>query len=343
MSYSTGMKNTSKTKNRILTGDNTTGKLHLGHYVGSLENRVDLQDKYETFIILADMHALAYPKYVNNPEFVAKSTLDVLIDNLAVGLDPGKVTFFAESKIPEIYELATIFSMLITYNRTLRNPTIKQEIKDKELGDTFSMGFLNFPILQAADILCVKANLVPVGEDQLAHIELTNEIAKKFNSAYGKIFNEVKGKTGRVKRLVGLNGGAKMTKSLGNCIYLSDSKDNIAKKVMGMYTDPKRIHPTDPGTVEGNPVFIYHDAFNVNKDEVEDLKKRYKEGRVGDVAVKEKLVKAINNFLDPIREKRSYYNSHLNEVKEILQEGTKKTRSRAQETLKEVRGIMGLM
>ena len=260
-------------KKRILTGDNPTGKLHLGHYVGSLENRVKLQDEYETFLILADMHALAYPKYVGDPKAVADSTIEVALDYLAVGLDPKKVTIFAESLVPEIYELATIFSMLVTHARALRNPTIKDEIRDKSLGDAFSLGFINFPILQAADILCVQADLVPVGEDQLAHIEQTNEIVRKFNSLYGgTVLKEVKGLVGRVKRLVGTDGNAKMTKSLGNSIYLSDSKEELREKVMKMYTDPKRIHPTDPGTVEGNPVFVYHDVFNPDKAEVEDLK-----------------------------------------------------------------------
>jgi tryptophanyl-tRNA synthetase len=327
-------------KKRILTGDNTTGRLHLGHYVGSLENRVKLQDEYETFIILADMHALAYPKYVGQADIVSDSVLHVTMDNLAVGLDPKKVSIFPESAIPEIYELSTIFSMLVSHNRVLRNPTLKEEIRDKELGDNYSLGFINFPVLQAADILCVKAALVPVGEDQLPHIELTNEIAQRFNSLYGKVFGEVEGMVGRVERLVGLDGAAKMSKSLDNAIYLSDTEEDLRKKVMSMFTDPKRIHPTDPGTVEGNPVFIYHDAFNNDKDEVEDLKERYRKGTVGDVEVKEKLYQSLNKLLTPIRDKRVYYENNRDEVIDILRTGTLKVRKEASATLNEVKEVM---
>lgn len=326
----------------ILTGDNTTGRLHLGHYVGSLESRVKLQNEYKTYIILADTHAFAYPKYVNNPQVVSESILQVLLDNLAVGLDPQKVVFFQESAVPQIYELAVIFSMLITHNRALRNPTIKEEIRDKNLGENYSVGFLFFPFLQAADILCVDADLVPVGEDQLPHIELTNEIVRKFNSHYGNTFKEVQGLVGRVKRLIGIDGNAKMTKSLNNAIYLSDDEETLRKKVMSMYTDPNRIHATDPGRVEGNPVFIYHDAFNPNKEEVEDLKIRYKEGRVGDVEVKEKLFKALNTFLAPIRERRRYFEERQDEVLHILQKGNEEVRKVAGNKLNEVLGSLRL-
>jgi len=329
-------------KKRILTGDNATGRLHIGHYVGSLQSRITLQDEYETFIVIADMHALAYPKYVNKPEKIARSVFEVTIGNLAAGLDPEKVTFFAESGIPEIYELGIIFSMLTSHNRALRNPTLKQEIKDKNLGDTYSMGFVNFPLLQAADILCVNADLVPIGEDQLPHIELTREIARKFNATYGEVFKEPEPKIGKVARLIGLDGNAKMSKSLGNTIYLNESSENLRKKVMSMYTDPKRIHPTDPGTVKGNPVFIYHDSFNPNTEEVNNLKDRYRKGTVGDVEVKEKLYEALENFLAPIREKYSYYENHLEEVQEIIREGTEKTRKEAQRTLEEVKKVMHL-
>lgn len=325
-----------------MTGDNPTGRLHLGHYVGSLENRVKLQDEYETFIILADMHAFAYPKYVSDPGMVSESVLQVIMDNLAVGLDPKKVSFFVESGIPEIYELGIIFSMLVSHNRAMRNPTIKDEIRDKKMGENFSLGFINFPILQAADILCVKADLVPVGEDQLPHIEQTNEIGRRFNNLYGQTFNEVEGRVGKVKRLVGTDGGAKMTKSIGNCIFLGDSEEVVRERVMAMFTDPKRVHATDPGTVEGNPVFVYHDVFNPNAGEVEDLKARYREGQVGDVEVKERLFTVLNEFLGPIREKRAYYEGHLDEVKDILKEGTQKTRLETQKILEEVRGKMKL-
>lgn len=328
---------------RILTGDNTTGRLHLGHLAGSLESRVALQNEYETFIILADIHSFAYPKYVADPATVSDSIYQVLLDNLAVGLDPNKVTFFQESAIPTIYELATIFSMLVTHNRALRNPTIKDEIRDKNLGDNYSLGFILFPLLQVADILCVNADLVPVGEDQMPHIEQTNEVVRKFNSLYGDTFKEVAGKVGRVKRLVGIDGNAKMSKSLNNAIYLSDDEKELRKKVMGMYTDPNRLHPTDPGTVEGNPVFIYHDAFNPNIAEVDDLKNRYRKGEVGDVEVKTKLFNALNVLLLPIREKRHYYEQHMEEVKEILHSGNQKVQKESDKTLEKALTAMKLI
>lgn len=328
------------TKKRILTGDNPTGELHVGHYVGSLQNRVKLQDEYETFIITADMHAFSYPKYVDNPKEVSESVRKVLLGNLAAGLDPEKTTFFVESGIPELYELATIFSMLVTHNRALRNPTLKEEIKEKNMGDSFSLGFVNFPILQVADILCVKAHLVPVGEDQLPHIELTREVARKFNSTYGETFPEPEGKVGKVDRLVGLDGNYKMTKSLDNTINLNEPEEELKRKIMGMYTDPKRVHATDPGTVEGNPVFIYHDAFNPNKEEVGDLKERYTKGEVGDVEVKEKLYKAMSEFLKPIRERYQEYEKDMSKVEEILKTGTEKTRKIVQQTLQETKEKM---
>lgn len=330
-------------KKRILTGDNPTGKLHLGHYVGSLENRVKLQHEYETFIILADMHAFAYPKYATNPGVVAESVYEVAMDNLAVGLDPEKSFIFVESAVPEIYELGIIFSMLVSHARALRNPTIKDEIKVKGMGDNYSLGFINFPVLQAADIVSVAADLVPVGEDQLPHIEQTNEIVRSFNSNYGSgkaVLKETEGMVGRVKRLVGTDGNAKMTKSLGNCIYLSDSKEELKTKVMGMYTDPKRLRATDPGTVEGNPVFSYHDAFNPNKAEVDDLKSRYVVGKVGDVEVKQKLLEALDQFLAPIREKREYYSKNKALVRDILVTGIEKTRAEAKKTLDAAKDAM---
>lgn len=321
---------------KILTGDNTTGRLHLGHYVGSLENRVKLQNEYKTYIILADLHALAYPKYINDVQTVSDSTIDVLLDNLAVGVDPQKAVFFQDSAVPQISALTLIFTMLVSHARALRNPTIKEEIRDKNLGDNYSLGFINFPILMAADILAVNADLVPVGEDQLPHLEQTNEIVRKFNKLYGETFKEVQGKVGRVKRLIGIDGNAKMSKSLNNAIYLSDDETELKRKVMSMYTDPKRVHPTDPGTVEGNPVFIYHDAFNPNVGEVDDLKSRYRTGKVGDVEVKTKLFVALNTFLTPIREKRRYYEVRMDEVLEILHAGNRVVQQEAQETLEKV-------
>lgn len=329
-------------KKRILTGDTPTGKLHLGHYVGTLENRVKLQDEYETFIVLADLHALT--TLSENPQVIKDHTRQVAVDNLAVGLDPQKVTIFMESDIPEIYELAAIFSMYVSHNRALRNPTIKDEIKMKSLGDKFSLGFVNYPIYQAADILCVKGELVPVGIDQEAHLEQTREIARVINGIAGtEIFPEPKGLIGRVGKLMGTDGNPKMGKSLGNVIYLSDYKEEVEGRVMSMYTDPNRLKSTDPGTVEGNPVFAYHDAFNDDKAEVEDLKTRYREGKVGDVEVKQKLAVALNKFLEPIRMHRAEFERNPELVDRILKEGAEKARAVASETVLEVKRAMGLI
>ena len=328
-------------KGRILTGDTPTGKLHLGHYVGTLENRVKLQRDYKTFIILADLHALT--TLSSDPKIISEYTYQVALDNLAVGLDPEKVNIFVESRIPEIYELAAIFSMYVSHTRSLRNPTVKDEIVSKGQGEHFSLGFINYPIFQAADILCVKANLVPVGVDQVAHLEQTREIARDINRVVGEdIFPIAEALVGKVGKLVGTDGNPKMGKSLGNCIYLSDSEEVVNKKVMGMYTDPKRIHPTDPGRVENNPVFIYHDVFNSNKTEVGDLKERYKKGTVGDIEVKEKLAKALNVFLDPIRKRRAHYEKNKDLVMDILDTGTKRTREITIETLNELKSKIGL-
>jgi tryptophanyl-tRNA synthetase len=325
-------------KKRILTGDTPTGKLHVGHYVGTLENRVKLQDEYETFIILADLHA--FTTLSQYPDKVRESTIEVAIDNLAVGLDPKKVHIFIESEIPEIYELASIYSMLVSHARALRNPTVKDEIVMKGLGESFSLGFVNYPIFQAADITCVGANLIPVGKDQLPHIEQTNEIVDKFNSLYGQVLVRPEALVGKVGKLVGTDGNPKMGKSLNNTIMLSATAEEVKNIVMRMYTDPNRIHPTDPGKVDGNPVFMYHDAFNPNKEEVEDLKRRYLKGKVGDIEVKEKLIIALNNFLEPIRKRRAYYENNINEVMDILADGTRVTRIEAQKTLVAVREAM---
>lgn len=328
------------TKKRILTGDRPTGKLHLGHYIGSLKNRVRLQDEYDCYFIMADVQALT--DNFNHPEMVREAVREVAMDNLAVGIDPQKATIFIQSQIPEIAELTIYFMNLVTLARLQRNPTVKDEAKQKGFGENIPVGFLVYPISQAADILVVRANLVPVGEDQLPHIEQTREIARRFNSIYGEVFPEPEALVGEFPRLPGTDGKAKMSKSLGNCIYLSDDAKTVEGKVMAMYTDPTRIHPTDPGHVEGNPVFIYHEVFNPNKEEVEDLKRRYIEGRVGDVEVKQRLTKAINDFLEPVRKKRAQYERSPELVERILKEGTQKARLEARETLRLVRHIMGL-
>ena len=319
---------------RILTGDTPTGKLHIGHYVGSLENRIKLQHEYDTYILLANVHA--YANYYQNSEKINEDVYNVFLDNLAVGIDPNVATIFLESGIPELFELYSFFLTMVKHSRVIRNPSVKEEIRYKKLDP--SIGFVVYPILQAADILGFNADLVPVGSDQLPVVEQTREIARDFNKTYGETFVVPEAKVGRIKRLVGIDGKLKMSKSGDNAILLSDDEQTLKKKIMSTYTDPNRIHPTDPGKVEGNPVFIYHDAFNPNKDEVEDLKARYQKGKVSDVEVKEKLFIALNNFLTPIREKRKYYEEHPKETKEILMGGTKKARKVVVETVERFRG-----
>lgn len=312
--------------------------MHLGHFVGSLKNRVKLQDSYDQFVMIADVQALT--DNFDHPEKVRASIKEVLLDYLAVGVDPTKTTILIQSMIPEIAELTIFYMNLVTLERVLRNPTVKDEIKQKGFGHNIPSGFAMYPISQAADITVFNADLVPVGEDQLPMIEQTREIVRKFNSLYGNVFNEPEALIGEVKRLPGIDGNTKMGKSLGNAIYLSDSEEELKKKVMSMYTDPKRIHPTDPGKVEGNPVFIYHEVFNPDKEEIKDLETRYREGKVGDIEVKEKLFIALNNFLKPIRERRAKFAKDEANLDRILIEGTEHAREVAKETMKQVRKAM---
>lgn len=328
------------TKKRILTGDRPTGPLHLGHYVGSLANRVKLQHQYETFILMADIQALT--DNFKHPEKVKEAVREVMLDNLAVGLDPKVVSFVRQSHVPEIAELTVYYANLVTVARLARNPTVKSEIKERGFGESVPLGFFMYPVSQAADITFVEADLVPVGEDQLPHIEQTCEIVRTFNRIYGKTLKEPRALVGKVGRLVGTDGQAKMSKSLGNCILLSDSPKVVEEKVMGMYTDPTRIHTTDPGHVKGNPVFIYHDAFNPSKKEVAEMKMLYQQGKIGDVAVKKRLVQVINEFLEPIRERRGEYEKKPELVDEILEEGTKQSRLIAVEVLNRVEAAMRL-
>jgi len=329
-------------KKRILTGDRPTGKLHLGHYVGTLANRVRLQNEYECFFIVADLHMLTTKISKKEISQIDKNARDLVLDYLAVGIDPDKSVIYRQSRVPEVTYLSLLFSMLVSVPRCQRVPTLKEVMHDLNIKKP-SLGLLTYPVLQAADILMVKANLVPVGKDQETHIELSREIARRFNELYGKVFPEPKVLIGEVPTLPGLDGKAKMSKSLGNCIYLSDDEQTVEKKVMSMYTDPKRIHPTDLGRVKGNPVFIYHNAFNKDKKEVEDLKKRYRAGKVGDVEVKVKLAKAINEFLTPIRERRAKFEKEKNLVEKILEKGNKKAQAEAQKILKEAQKAMGLV
>jgi len=323
---------------RILTGDRPTGPLHLGHYVGSLQNRVRLQDEYDTYVLIADIQALT--DNFEHPENLAANVFEVALDYLAVGLDPEKVKIVVQSMVPELSELTTYFMNLVTVATLERNPTVKEEIKQRNFVRGVPVGFWSYPISQAADITIFKADLVPVGEDQLPMIEQAREIVRRFNRLYAKVLVEPKAMLGSVARLPGTDGGAKMSKSLGNCIYLGDPPDMVRKRVMSMFTDPTRIHPTDPGHVEGNPVFTYHDVFNPNKGEVDDLKERYRKGTVGDVEVKQRLYDALVNFLAPIRERRMQYAANPKRVYEIIIEGTRKGRALAQATMDEVRTAM---
>lgn len=325
-------------KKRILTGDRPTGKLHLGHFVGSLQNRVKLQHEYDTYIMVADVQALT--DNFDNPQKVHDNVKEVVMDNLSVGLDPENVTIFIQSMIPQIAELTIFYANLVTVARLGHNPTVKSEMKEKGMEESVPLGFFMYPVSQAADITFIGADLVPVGRDQAPMIEQTQEIVDKFNAIYGQTLNRPDGYYGEIGRLVGTDGKAKMSKSLGNCIYLSDSKEEVEKKVKSMYTDPNHLKATDPGKVEGNPVFIYHDAFNTNKEEIAELKDRYQKGTVGDVEVKQKLTSAINTFLEPIRERRNYFQTHPNEVSEIINEGTKKTLIGAEKIMAKVREAM---
>ena len=329
------------TKPRILTGDRPTGPLHLGHYVGTLKNRVELQHKYDCFFIIADLHTLTTDYSLAKTSTIKDRVRGLVLDYLSVGIEPTKSIIYQQSQVPQVAYLSLLFSMLITVPRCQRVPTLKDVMHDLHIQKP-SLGLLTYPVLQAADILMVRSHLVPVGKDQESHIEVTREIAKIFNKTYKNIFPIPKALIGDVGSLPGTDGKAKMSKSVGNCIYLSDDAPTVTKKVMSMYTDPTRIRATDPGKVEGNPVFIYHDAFNPDKDQVVDLKVRYKQGTVGDVEVKQKLAKALNTFLDPIRARRAKYDKNLSLIDKIVQDGNKIARAEAQKTLDLVLSAMKL-
>lgn len=330
-------------KKRILTGDRTTGKLHLGHYIGSHRHRLAFQDEYECIFLLADLHMLTTKNSKEDIEKTAENARAIVMDHLAIGIDPQKVTFCLQSAIHETYELQLLLSSLVTVERIQQLPTIKDMANSAGL-EQIPYALLGYPVLQSADIMLPRAHLVPVGKDNESHIEITRQIARRFNNAYGEVFpvpdSYVVGGV-----LVGTDGQAKMSKSIGNAILLSDDEKNVNKQVMGMYTDPNRVSADVPGTVEGNPVFVYHDFFNPNKEEVEDLKIRYRAGKVGDVEVKQKLARALNNFLDPQRERRAYYESQTGFVDELIYEGTVRAREEAKETIiltKKAMGITGV-
>ena len=328
------------TKKRILTGDRPTGKLHLGHYVGSLANRVRLQDEYECFFIIADLHVLTTRPEREHILEIRHNVREIVLDYLAAGIDPAKSTIFVQSAIPGIYELNLIFEMLVSVPRLERVPSIKEMARDARL-ETMPFGLLGYPVLQAADILLPRAHLVPVAKDNEAHVEVAREIARRFNGLYGEVFPEPQALVGEM--LVGTDGQSKASKSLNNAIYLADDAATVERKVREMYTDPQRVRADVPGRVEGNPVFVYHDAFNPDRDEVEDLKERYRRGKVGDVEVKKKLVRAINAFLDPIRERRASYAAQPGLVEETLASGIRRMRRESDETMRLVSEAMGMV
>ena len=335
--------------NIILTGDRPTGKLHLGHYIGSLKNRVVLQNEGnydEMYLMIADSQALT--DNFDNPKKVRDNIINVALDYLSVGIDPKKVNIFIQSQIPALTELSFYYMNLVTVSRLQRNPTVKNEIKEKSFEKSIPVGFFCYPISQAADITAFKANIIPVGNDQLPMLEQTNEIVSSFNRIYGEtlvpckaILNENK----IAQRLPGLDGNAKMSKSLNNGIYLSDPSDVIYKKVMSMYTDPNHIKVEDPGKEEENMVFTYLDVFSSDEQiskyseyrTLDEMKKAYEKGGLGDVKIKKVLYNILEEILSPIREKRKYYEEHLDEVYNILKEGTNKANEKANKTLKEVK------
>lgn len=326
-------------RKRILTGDRPTGQLHLGHYVGSLQNRLRLQDSHECFFIIADLHTLTTRPEKDYIRQVGEFVRELVLDYLAVGIDPERSVIFVQSGVPETFELNLILEMLISVPRLERLPSLKDMARAENL-EAMPFGLLGYPVLQAADILLPRATLVPVGKDNEAHVEVSREIARRFNRLYGEVFPIPEALIGEVPTLVGTDGQAKMSKSLNNAIFLADDPKTVETKVMRMYTDPKRVSADIPGTVEGNPVFAYHDAFNPDKAEVADLKERYRKGKVGDVEVKRKLVLALNQFLTPIRDRRAQFDRST--VEQLLVEGTRRARREAEETMRLVREAMGL-
>lgn len=327
-------------KKRILTGDRPTGPLHLGHYVGSLENRIKLQEDYDCFFIVADYQVLT--DHIQDTAKIVQNIREIVLDYLSVGIDPEKSTIFIQSQIPQIAELTMLFSFLVTIPRLQRNPTVKEEMEAVKVGaKELSYGFLGYPVSQAADILSVKGNLVPVGVDQLPHLEQTREIARSFNSNFGDVFPVPEPLISKFSRLPGID-GQKMSKSRGNAIFLKDSPEEVSAKIMKAYTDPTRLKVTDPGHLEGNVVFTYLDAFNTNKQELEELKKKYTQGQVGDVEVKKRLIEIINEFLAPIRERRQKFESDPNIVNKILAHGNQKTIAEAKTTLAAAKEAMNL-
>ncbi len=348
-------------KKRILTGDTPTGKLHLGHYVGSIENRLALQEEYDCFFIIANKHA--FTTRADKPAEIRQSVMEIATDYLAAGIDPNKSAMFIQSEVPAIDELTFFLAMLIPFNRVMRNPTLAQEIKDKSLGDTYPFGFPMYAVGQCADILAFRPDLVPVGEDQLPHLEMTREVARRFDQMYcgvdphsedkdylakGGVFPVIQPKLGRVKRLVGLGAPGpegnllKMSKSLNNAIFLADDAETIKKKVMGMYTDPKRLKVTDPGETDPakNPLWALQETFNTDTAWVAEHQDLYRNGKVGDVVIKRKLMEVLDALIAPIRERRKHFEARPDDVIDALRAGTKRANEVAEETLSLAKAAM---
>ena len=340
-------------KKIILTGDRPTGRLHIGHYVGSLRRRCELQnqgDYDEMYIMIADAQALT--DNFDNPDKIRDNIIEVALDYLAIGIDPNKATIFIQSQVPALYELTAYYMNLVTLSRLQRNPTIKEELKLRDFNNTIPVGFLNYPISQAADITAFMGNIIPVGEDQLPMIEQTNEIVHAFNRIYGDVLVEAKAILPKEKaslRLPGLDGKNKMSKSLGNAIFISDDEEAVKNKVMSMFTDPNHLKVSDPGNVIGNPVFTYLDAFSNDEDfkkylpeynNLDELKAHYTRGGLGDVKIKRFLISVLNDRLTPIRERRKHYEENIMEVYHILEEGTRQANKKANETLRKVKEAM---
>lgn len=328
-------------RNVILTGDRPTGPLHLGHYVGSLQSRIDLQDTHDQFVMIADAQALT--DHFHEPDRVRKNILEVALDYLAVGIDPEKTTIFIQSLIPQLPELTMYYLNLVTWNRLKHNPTVKAEIQQKNFGDAVPAGFMVYPVSQAADITAFKADVVNVGSDQKPMIEQTVEIVRKFNRTYGcEVLVEPEARIPKISRLPGIDGQAKMSKTLNNAIYLSDSADTVAKKVKSMYTDPNHLRVEDPGQVEGNPVFTYLDAFGEDLPKIQELKDHYQRGGLGDSTVKKYLLEVLQGFLEPIRNRRIEYAKEPKYVMQMLMQGSRAAEEVAASTLEEVRKAMCL-
>ncbi len=328
---------------RLLTGDRPTGKLHLGHYVGSIANRVRLQDQYECYFIVADLHTLTTKPQKEHIDELRTNVREMLLDYLACGIDPARATIYLQSAVPAVSEINLYLGMLVSLPRLSRLPSIKDMARAAKMeDDAIPFGLVGYPVLQTADILTPRAHLVPVGKDNEAHIEIARELARRFNHLYGETFPEPQALIGDTPSLPGIDGRGKMSKSLDNAIFLSDDAKTVAKKIAGAYTDPNRLRADTPGHVEGNPVFALHEAFNPDAAEVADLKARYRQGTVGDVEVKDKCTAALNAFLAPIRARREQFAADKGLVEEILYQGTLRTRTAANDTLEAMRKAMGL-